>query len=69
MSDYRFRLEIDCNNSAFDDESLFHEVARILHETARQVERGNVSGLYQNLRDSNGNPCGTFRLKDEGDAQ
>jgi hypothetical protein len=54
----KFTLEIDCDNTTFD-ESPATEVARILRETAGRVEEGVWPG---NLRDSNGNTVGSFRF-------
>lgn len=65
-----FRLQIECENSAFGDNEpdlCAAEIAAILRQVAERVERGECNDYdkYNNLRDSNGNPVGTFRLKDE----
>lgn len=56
----KFSLEIDSSNAAFEDNSGFDEVARILRDAARHVENGNVR---QCLRDSNGNKVGEFYME------
>jgi hypothetical protein len=60
----KFRLEITCDNAAFDD-AIGTELGRILRDLATRIEDGEATRLYQNVRDINGNPCGTFRLKEE----
>jgi len=57
------RLTIETENAAFEGDAMPAEVARILRHTADRIEAGDFSGLYQTVRDSNGNACGTFRLK------
>lgn len=56
----KFNIEIDSDNSAFgeDGEASF-EVARLLRETAKQVEIGYTSGY---LIDSNGLHAGYWSL-------
>ena len=54
----RFKLEISCDNAAFDEEPSI-ELARILHLAANQLEEGTTD---DNLRDSNGNTVGHFEL-------
>lgn len=56
-----FKVRFDCNNSAFDD-NLEAEISRILRELANRVENGDCTGLFQNIKDSNGNIIGTFKL-------
>lgn len=52
-----FTVKFDTDNSAFDDPR--YEVARILRDTARQVEDGKTEGV---VRDLNGNTVGTFKF-------
>lgn len=64
----KFTLSITCDNAAFDDDDGRAEIARILRDIARRVELGEAdNGLHQNARDMNGNPVGTFVLKDSAD--
>ena len=56
-------ISCDTTNAAFDGDALRTESARILRALADRIEAGDFSGLYQTVRDSNGNACGTFRLK------
>lgn len=57
------RVKIDCENDAFKEDS--GELAYVLRHIAEIIEGGRITGQYQNVRDSNGNTCGTFRLLDE----
>ncbi len=59
----RFRLNLECDNAAFEGENMQHEIARCLRAVADRVERGEDCGLYRNIHDINGNPVGTFALK------
>lgn len=59
------RIKIDCENDAFEDGQREAEISRLLRDLGNRIERGDVTGLYQNIKDSNGNTCGTFRLSDE----
>lgn len=63
-----FRLTIECDNAAFEDDATY-EISRILGELAKRIA-GSCEGdffKYRNVTDVNGNVCGTFRLKDESD--
>lgn len=60
-----FRMRFDCENDAFTENGLTAETANILREVASRIERGEYTGLYQNVKDSNGNTVGTFRLASE----
>lgn len=64
-----FRLSIECDNAAFDDENCTAEIATILRAVAARVENGEEADFfkYRNVQDVNGNVCGTFRLKDESE--
>ena len=64
----RFRLYIECDNSAFGDGPEY-EIASILRQVAFNVEHGACYDYdkHRSLFDSNGNPVGTYRLKDEDD--
>lgn len=65
MTNLVFRMRFDCDNAAFEDDGIATEIGRILRDIAERIERVEASGLYQNVRDSNGNVVGTFRLADE----
>ncbi len=56
-----FRLQITCDNAAFD-EGMATELARILRDLASRLERGEDFSKYRNLRDINGNIVGTAKL-------
>lgn len=60
----KFKLEISCDNAAFEDVGIQHEIARILVTVSGQVDRGNVSDDYHVIRDINGNPVGTYTLQE-----
>lgn len=53
----RFKLDIVCENAAFDPPGP--EIARLLKEAAEAVDNGASSGV---LRDINGNRVGKFSL-------
>lgn len=55
-----FKLEVNCDNAAFDDESGGNnEVSNLLHQAAMKVGMGQRAG---GLRDSNGNTVGRFEF-------
>lgn len=56
-----FNLEIKCDNSAFGDGMLQHEIARILRKLADKIE-GEPLELSGGLRDINGNRVGSFHI-------
>ena len=57
-----FRLEVTCDNAAFDDPGP--ELARILREAADKLESDLHScRWFQTIRDVNGNNVGQFALK------
>jgi hypothetical protein len=56
-----FELSFTTNNDAFADSPEL-EIEYILHRTARQVRAGSREG---NVRDSNGNTVGTWKLAPE----
>lgn len=66
MANLNFKLQIACDNAAFEDDASA-EIARILRDVANRVERGECRDYdkFLSLRDVNGNPVGTFRLRDE----
>lgn len=65
MATLVFKLEIECENAAFEDNGRASEIAHILRAVAVRVEHGEATERPLNLRDSNGNVVGTFRLKME----
>ncbi len=63
----KLKLEIECGNSAFDDEPLA-EIARILDEQAKKMQRWVGDGSKQwdsTLHDINGNKVGKAELKEQ----
>jgi hypothetical protein len=56
----KFKMEIDCDNSAFDDPE---EVSRILRKLADRIcgKREDAGRVL----DFNGNSVGTFELKEK----
>lgn len=61
----KVKIEIDCNNAAFEERNNGFEVARILryvvdHVEHEQLEAGGDYDLY--LRDENGNRVGRMRV-------
>jgi len=52
----RFKLTLKLGNEAFSDDPSY-EVARILREAAKRVERGDTESV---LMDVNGNKVGEF---------
>jgi len=59
MTTRTFRLQLICDNSAFDEIGPAAEIARILRNTANELELGSVEA---NCRDYNGNTVGFYRL-------
>ena len=63
----KFELTINTENSAFDNGSLGHELARMIHQIACDIESlpvNNISfidGLDVSIKDINGNIIGTYR--------
>ena len=57
---FRYLIEIDCDNAAFED-NLEYELADILRKAAKKVSNGD---LDFKLRDSNGNTVGSAYLED-----
>ena len=55
-----FKLEINCDNAAFEDETLGEEFSEIMGNVILRYNAGELSG---NVRDSNGNTCGKFTFK------
>ena len=58
----QFRLFIDCDNAAFEDEPA-HELARMLRDVAKRLESGDGFDTWRDLRDVNGNVAGKAALK------
>ncbi len=57
MTDLKFRLEINCDNDAFQAGAVDSEVARILRSLAEQIEHGTGDDSYW-IVDANGNSVG-----------
>lgn len=57
-----FKLELACNNAAFDDgEGGKQEVIRILRDAIEKLDQGHDSA---GLRDTNGNKVGSYIFTD-----
>jgi hypothetical protein len=54
-----FKLEIQTDNAAFEDNGIANELSDILHTVAMMVKGGNAKG---SVSDSNGNTVGRFEL-------
>ena len=61
-----FKLWINTDNAAFDDDTREFEVARMLREVADKIESNGLQWCYQNIKDINGNIVGQWAEKDEG---
>ena len=57
-----FSVKFNCDNAAFDEDNCMSEIADILRNVASKIESEAPTGLHQNIRDSNGNVVGTFKL-------
>ncbi len=53
-------LNIETDNATFEEDCKDLEVARILRETAHQIENGSTKGT---LRDINGNNVGSYTME------
>ena len=51
------RIEIETDNAAFEDH---YELGRILRQIAYEIDNGNTSDI--DIRDVNGNRCGSFEV-------
>jgi hypothetical protein len=58
----KFMLNLTCDNDAFADDPR-PELARILRNIARHIERGEEIRNFQTVRDICGNDVGRFALK------
>jgi hypothetical protein len=58
-----FRLNINCEGSAFEGESFSAEIVALLRVVAQRIEDGDSFDMYRTIFDSNGNDCGRFALK------
>jgi len=63
MKSLGFRLKLICENAAFADDNMNHEIARCLRAVADRIESGDSYDNYRNILDINGNIVGTFALK------
>ena len=59
-----FKLSFDTDSDAFADSPEL-EIEYILHVVVGQVVRGEATGKFQPIRDSNGNQIGTWKLNPE----
>ena len=75
----KFLLNLTADNAAFHDEDCIGEtggpnrvcecfamrleLSTILRETAKRIAQDGLSGLFETIRDSNGNDVGRFALK------
>jgi len=55
----KFKIEIDTNNSAFEDNKVI-EIRRIITEAMERFEDNGEVIQSLTLRDINGNKCGTL---------
>jgi hypothetical protein len=62
MKPRAFRLNINCDNAAFE-EFPAEEIARILRAVADRIDAGDSFDTYRNILDINGNIVGQFALK------
>ena len=62
----RFKLELACDNAAFEGEALGHELARILRLAADRVEADPTEA--RPIMDVNGNRVGDFGWTKDGTA-
>jgi hypothetical protein len=59
-----FELKIDTSNAAFEDDYIC-EVERIFARVIAQlIEADYLNGKHSNIRDTNGNVVGTFKVTD-----
>ena len=58
----KFKVEFNCDNAAFDEDSMNSEIARLLTEVADKTVNGWMSG---SIRDINGNGVGSFELEED----
>ena len=60
----KFKVVIDVENAAFEDENMGTELARILREVADTVDgtSGETESIWGTLRDVNGNKVGQYRF-------
>lgn len=59
-----FTMTIHLGNDAMQ---TTYDVAVAIRRIADRLEAGDVTGLYQNVLDVNGNPVGTWKFKNEED--
>jgi hypothetical protein len=57
-----FRLQISCDNAAFEDNAA-QAIADCLRTVAARIEAGEDCSFYRNIADPNGNVVGSFALK------
>jgi hypothetical protein len=56
-----YKIEINCDNAAFDDDFAAGEIARILKELANNISN-NITPMNCKLRDINGNIVGSAKM-------
>ncbi|MCK5606938.1 hypothetical protein KAR91_33860 [Candidatus Pacearchaeota archaeon] len=54
-----FKLEINCDNAAFEDSGICNELKWITDRVGKRLANRETTG---NIYDSNGNKVGTFKL-------
>lgn len=66
----KFALTIDCGNDAFCDsdgqctiDSAKYEIARILKSISIRIDENGLSGMFENIKDINGNIVGKYAIK------
>lgn len=60
----KFVLSITTDNDAFYPEP-FPEIAKLLRKVAMELDTGENAEFYRNIRDTNGNIVGAFKLLKE----
>ncbi len=58
----KLQVTIDSENSSFEDNGLANEIEMILRKMLIMIEARTDTGKFQNLRDTNGNIVGSFKL-------
>ena len=58
-----FELKIDTDNAAFQDGDYAAEMRHVFHRILAQIDaKDYLPGKHSNIRDTNGNVVGTFKI-------
>ena len=60
-------MKIRCDNAAFEEDNLAHEIGRILRSVHESIDRDPSYPCYRTVFDANGNDVGRFRLSDRSE--